>query len=46
MAVDVAEVYSPPKIVPVAERLGLKGGTSFDSIVVGGMFAKRTTGGL
>ena len=28
--VDVSEAYSPPRIVPAAERIGLKGGTSFD----------------
>ena len=32
--VDVSEVYSPPRIVPVAESMGLIGGTSFDLTVV------------
>ena len=27
---DVAEIYSKPRVVPVAERMGLSGGSSMD----------------
>ena len=27
---DVSEIYSPPRVVPVAEKMGLKGGDSMD----------------
>ena len=30
LAADVSEVYSPPRVVPVAEKSGLKGGKSYD----------------
>ena len=28
--VDVAEIYSPPRVVPVAKKAGLIGGSSLD----------------
>ena len=38
---DVTEVYSPPRVIPIAEEMGLKGGSSMD-LLTGWDFSKVT----